>query len=57
METLKIYDLKDYDSLLPRVVRNAVKAIIFVNGKIVMMYFKKDKSNGFRRGYVRSSQQ
>lgn len=52
MKILKIYDIKDYDSLSPRLVRNSVKAIIIMEGKIAMMYFKKHKLYDFPGGGI-----
>jgi 8-oxo-dGTP pyrophosphatase MutT (NUDIX family) len=52
MDTLAVFDWKDYDSASRRFKRHSARGIIFINGKIVMPYSEKYKVYFFPGGGI-----
>ncbi|MCL2003430.1 MAG: NUDIX domain-containing protein [Oscillospiraceae bacterium] len=52
MDTLAVFDKKNYDPSLPRCIRNTARAIIYAGGKIALHYCAKDDVYIFLGGGV-----
>ena len=56
MKELKIFDRKDYDPALTRFIRNSVRAIIFKNCKIGLLYSEKYQFYSFPGGGIEENE-
>jgi len=56
MDTLLVMDMKNYDESLPRFLREAVRAIIFSNGKIAMVKSEKEGYYKFPGGGIKNGE-